>query len=129
MSVILDSSAVAWPSEHAFLEENTIRPSSQPHPVGRDIHIIFVLGGPGAGKGTQCVNLARDFRVQHLSVGDVLRNERDTPDSQYGKLIARNMEAGRIGPMEVTVELLGRAIQAAVLRCKANVFLIDGKCI
>ena len=33
---------------------------------------MFILGGPGAGKGTRCVNLAGDFSVQHLSVGDVL---------------------------------------------------------
>ena len=81
-----------------------------------DIYVIFVLGGPGAGKGTQCANIARDFNVQHLSIGDVLREERDTPNSEFRELIARNMQAGRIGPMEVTVRLLVRAIETAVLK-------------
>lgn len=91
------------------------------------IYVVLILGGPGAGKGTQCAKLARDLNVQHLSVGDVLREERDIPHSQYGKLIARNMEAGRIGPMEVTVQLLGRAIERALLKKDAKVFLLDGK--
>lgn len=30
-------------------------------------------GGPGVGKGTQCMRLATDLCVSHLSVGDVLR--------------------------------------------------------
>ena len=36
--------------------------------------VIFVLGGPGAGKGTQCANLVRDYGFVHLSAGDLLRN-------------------------------------------------------
>ena len=37
--------------------------------------IIFILGGPGAGKGTQCLRMAADFGFVHLSAGDLLRNE------------------------------------------------------
>ena len=29
--------------------------------------VVFVLGGPGAGKGTQCANIVRDFGWVHLS--------------------------------------------------------------
>lgn len=95
--------------------------------LGTMVDVIFVLGGPGAGKGTQCAKLAQNFHMYHLSVGDVLREERDTPGSEYGELIARNMEAGRIGPMEVTVKLLARAVRAAFLKHRVKVFLIDGK--
>jgi hypothetical protein len=35
--------------------------------------VVFVLGGPGAGKGTQCANLVRDYDFVHLSAGDLLR--------------------------------------------------------
>ena len=35
--------------------------------------VVFVLGGPGAGKGTQCANLVRDYNFVHLSAGDLLR--------------------------------------------------------
>jgi cytidylate kinase len=41
---------------------------AQAHPT-----VVFVLGGPGAGKGTQCANLVRDYDFEHLSAGDLLR--------------------------------------------------------
>jgi len=33
--------------------------------------------GPGAGKGTQCALLAKEFGFVHLSAGDLLRAEVD----------------------------------------------------
>lgn len=38
--------------------------------------IIFVIGGPGAGKGTQCKKIAELFGIVHISIGDVLRDIR-----------------------------------------------------
>ena len=35
--------------------------------------VMFVLGGPGAGKGTQCAKLAEKYGMLHLSAGDLLR--------------------------------------------------------
>jgi adenylate kinase family enzyme len=37
--------------------------------------IIFVLGGPGTGRGTQCAKLVEEFGYEHISTGDVLRKE------------------------------------------------------
>lgn len=37
--------------------------------------IVFLTGGPGSGKGTQCERLVRDFGFYHVSVGDVIRAE------------------------------------------------------
>ncbi|KAG6784575.1 hypothetical protein POTOM_010272 [Populus tomentosa] len=37
--------------------------------------VIFVLGGPGSGKGTQCANVVEHFGYTHLSAGDLLRAE------------------------------------------------------
>ncbi|CAF1535602.1 unnamed protein product, partial [Adineta steineri] len=36
-------------------------------------NVIFVLGGPGAGKGTQCTRIAETYSYVHLSAGDLLR--------------------------------------------------------
>ena len=36
-------------------------------------NVVFVLGGPGSGKGTQCANLVREYGFVHLSAGDLLR--------------------------------------------------------
>ncbi len=73
--------------------------------------MIFVLGGPGSGKGTQCAYLVRDFGFHHLSAGDLLRAEQDRPGSQFGELIRRNIREGIIVPMEVTVSLLENAMR------------------
>lgn len=35
--------------------------------------VIFVLGGPGSGKGTHCDLLRERYNLLHLSVGDILR--------------------------------------------------------
>jgi hypothetical protein len=40
--------------------------------------VVFVLGGPGAGKGTQCANIVREYGWVHLSAGDLLRAERES---------------------------------------------------
>lgn len=37
--------------------------------------VIFVTGGPGTGKGTQCANLVTELGYSHVSVGDIMRNE------------------------------------------------------
>ena len=89
--------------------------------------IIYVLGGPGAGKGTQCAKLAQKYCLHHLSLGDVLRAERNRTDSQYAAIIARNMEQGSIGPMEITVKLLKQAMEEASRQRSESLFLIDGK--
>lgn len=84
--------------------------------------VIFVLGGPGAGKGTQCANLVRDYGFTHLSAGDLLRAEQDRPGSQFGELIKDCIKNGAIVPMEVTVQLL----ENAMTESKSTKFLIDG---
>ncbi|KAG0280105.1 bifunctional uridylate/adenylate kinase, partial [Linnemannia gamsii] len=88
----------------------------------QDTTVIFVLGGPGAGKGTQCANLVRDFGFVHLSAGDLLREEQQRPGSQYGELIKTYIREGRIVPMEVTIALL----ENAMLASGQKRFLIDG---
>ncbi|KAK1782052.1 adenylate kinase-domain-containing protein [Copromyces sp. CBS 386.78] len=93
-----------------------------------DVTVIFVLGGPGAGKGTQCARLVRDYGFTHLSAGDLLRAEQDRPGSQYGQLIQDCIKNGAIVPMEVTVALLENAMRDTLraARTRKGRFLIDG---
>ncbi|KAI9510382.1 UMP-CMP kinase [Russula earlei] len=88
--------------------------------------VIFVLGGPGAGKGTQCHLLVEKYNFSHLSAGDLLRAEQDRPDSQYGDLIRTCIREGTIVPMEVTIKLLENAMHAA-LQSKSGSGWEDGK--
>ncbi|RDW78192.1 uridylate kinase [Coleophoma crateriformis] len=92
------------------------------------VTVVFVLGGPGAGKGTQCANLVRDYNFTHLSAGDLLRAEQDRPGSEFGQLIKDYIKDGAIVPMEVTVQLLENAMTETLSKTKDGKgrFLIDG---
>ena len=60
--------------------------------------VVFVIGGPGSGKGTQCAKIKDEFKYNHMSTGDVLRTvvkEKKAPgwqeleaDMKEGKLIS-----------------------------------------
>jgi UMP-CMP kinase len=92
-----------------------------------DVTVIFVLGGPGAGKGTQSTKLCSDYGFKHLSAGDLLREEQDRPGSQFGELIKSYIKEGTIVPMEVTIKLLENAMQDAMDKDGKKMFLIDGR--
>ncbi|CAK7201430.1 bifunctional uridylate/adenylate kinase [Sporothrix eucalyptigena] len=95
-----------------------------------DVSVVFVLGGPGAGKGTQCARLVKAYNFTHLSAGDLLRAEQDRPGSQFGQLIKDCIRDGAIVPLEVTVKLLENAMQETITAKKGaekeHKFLIDG---
>ncbi|PWA83659.1 P-loop containing nucleoside triphosphate hydrolases superfamily protein [Artemisia annua] len=83
--------------------------------------IVFVLGGPGSGKGTQCAKIVEHFGYTHLSAGDLLRAETKS-GSENGTMIQNMINDGKIVPSEVTIKLLERAI----LENENDKFLIDG---
>ena len=119
-----ESPALSAPSTSPQLSA-PLKPSPTFDPSS--VSVIFVLGGPGAGKGTQCALLVRDFGFVHLSAGDLLRAEQDRPDSQFGNMIRETIREGNIVPMEVTVHLLENAMEEVVSqRGGKGKFLIDG---
>ena len=79
-----------------------------------DVTVVFFLGGPGSGKGTQSANLVKDYGFVHLSAGDLLRAEQVREGSQYGALIKDYIREGKIVPMEITVALLSNAMADAL---------------
>mmetsp|Transcript_12356 Transcript_12356/g.31379 ORF Transcript_12356/g.31379 Transcript_12356/m.31379 type:complete len:186 (-) Transcript_12356:1497-2054(-) len=83
--------------------------------------IVFVLGGPGSGKGTQCAKIVEEFGYVHFSAGDLLRQfvRSGTPE---GNKCSEMMQNGQIVPSEVTVNLLKNAMQDS----GKTQFLIDG---
>ena len=93
----------------------------KPRPKLEGKKIIFVLGGPGSGKGTQCERIISDFGFDHYSAGDLLRTEvkNGTP---VGTMCANLMREGKLVPAEVTMALLYKSIQASTARA----ILIDG---
>lgn len=88
--------------------------------------VVFVLGGPGAGKGTQCQLLAE--RLQgwaHLSAGDLLRAERKK-GGELGDLINKKIASGKLVPSEVTCKLIENAMKEAFELYRIEKFLVDG---
>lgn len=92
------------------------------------VSVVFILGGPGSGKGTQSASLVRDYGFKHLSAGDLLREEQDREGSEYGQMIKDYIKDGLIVPMEVTVKLLENAMHRTLDEEKdhSSRFLIDG---
>merc|ERR1719193_1061576 len=87
--------------------------------------VVFVLGGPGAGKGTNCTMLMEEFScIQHLSAGDCLRKERNS-GSANAELINNYIKEGKIVPVQITVSLLKNAMEEHLNEGKW-LFLIDG---
>lgn len=83
--------------------------------------VVFVLGGPGSGKGTQCANIVQHFGYTHLSAGDLLRAEINS-GSENGTMIQNMIKEGKIVPSEVTIKLLQKAMHES----SNDKFLIDG---
>jgi hypothetical protein len=70
-----------------------------------DANIIFVLGGPGSGKGTQCAKIVEKYGHCHLSAGDLLRAEVDS-GSELGQQCQDIMKEGKLVPQEVGQRVL-----------------------
>jgi len=83
--------------------------------------VVFVLGGPGSGKGTNCAKIVDQFGFIHLSAGDLLREERNS-GSALAEMINTYIKEGKIVPAEVTVGLLKSAME----KSGSTKFLVDG---
>ena len=83
---------------------------------------LVILGAPGAGKGTQAVNLSEKLKIPHISTGDIFRsNIKDgTP---LGKLAKEYIDKGALVPDEVTIGIIKDRLAQA--DCK-NGFILDG---
>jgi len=82
----------------------------------KKVLVIFVLGGPGAGKGTQCGRIVEDFGFAHLSAGDLLRDEQHREGSEFGVMIKDHIREGTIVPLEVTIKLIENAMRAELAK-------------
>ncbi len=63
---------------------------------------LVILGKQGAGKGTQCVRLARHYVVPHISTGDMFRAAVKM-GTEFGKRAEEYMNAGELIPDEVVI--------------------------
>jgi adenylate kinase len=83
---------------------------------------LVFLGPPGSGKGTQAKRLAEALKVPHISLGDILREE-VRQGTEIGKRAKERMDAGKLVPDELTIELTRQRL--AKPDCQKG-FILDG---
>jgi len=85
------------------------------------VRLVF-LGPPGAGKGTQARELAREWGVVHLATGDMLR-EALAAGTGLGLEAKRYMDRGALVPDEVIIDLMRERLARPDA---ARGFIVDG---
>ena len=83
---------------------------------------IILFGAPGAGKGTQAVELVNKYKLTHISTGDMFRSAIKN-QTEMGILANSYISKGELVPDEVTVGLVKERL--AQEDCK-NGFILDG---
>jgi adenylate kinase len=71
---------------------------------------LVLLGRQGAGKGTQCVRLARHYVVPHISTGDMLRMA-VKEKTDFGRKAEEFMRAGELLPDDVIVGIVAERLR------------------
>lgn len=83
---------------------------------------LILFGPPGSGKGTQSANITKAYQLQHISTGDLLRDEvsRQTP---LGVEAKKYMDQGLLVPDEVVIGMISSKIDETP---NARGFIFDG---
>ena len=91
----------------------------------KDLSLVFVLGGPGSGKGTNCERIAKEYGYKHLSTGDLLRAEVKS-GSALGKELDAVMKTGGLVDSSMMLKILKGAMTEGNTKPVAGRYLIDG---
>ena len=83
---------------------------------------LILLGPPGAGKGTQAVNIVKKYNVPHISTGDIFRANIKN-GTELGLKAKAYMDRGELVPDDLVCDIAtSRLLEDD---CK-NGFLLDG---
>ena len=66
---------------------------------------IVIFGAPGSGKGTQSDKMIAQYGFEHISTGDVLRNEIKN-GTELGKTAKSYIDQGQLIPDELMIDIL-----------------------
>uniref|UniRef100_A0A182Q7I1 Adenylate kinase isoenzyme 1 n=1 Tax=Anopheles farauti TaxID=69004 RepID=A0A182Q7I1_9DIPT len=122
-----EKATASAPSSGSSSPAVQIAPNAAGIPIGHmrdaNVPIIWVLGGPGCGKGTQCEKIVKKYNFSHFSTGDLLRDE-VASGSEKGKELQEMMKQGILVPNETVLKLLEAAMVKALNGTVG--YLIDG---
>tara|TARA_A100000164_G_C21665283_1_gene656903 strand:- start:30 stop:593 length:564 start_codon:yes stop_codon:yes gene_type:complete len=83
---------------------------------------VIIFGPPGAGKGTQAINIVKKFNLYQVSTGDLLRKEvKDKTD--IGKDIEKIISKGDFATDEIVNDLIEKVVSDTE---KKNKLIFDG---
>ena len=83
---------------------------------------MILLGGPGAGKGTQAQKLSEKYNAQHIATGDILR-QAVKDETEMGVLARSYMDKGQLVPDEVVIGIIEDRLAQPDARAG---FVLDG---
>ena len=84
---------------------------------------IFIMGAPGSGKGTFSSRIKEEFNLNHISTGDIFR-ENISKGTELGLKAKAYSEKGLLVPDEITNKMVKDFL--STLEDKKNGYLLDG---
>ena len=112
----------ATAAEAEGLKRSDAEQEAPSEPIANARLDLAMLGGPGAGKGTQAARLARDLGLIHISTGDLFHEHLEN-ETELGMQAKDYMARGELVPDELT-EAMVRERLAAVPDDRG--FVLDG---
>jgi adenylate kinase family enzyme len=83
--------------------------------------VIFVIGGPGCGKGTQCKRIVSNFNYTSFSSGDLLRKYVEDKKEGYEE-ISNKMKEGQL----ISSETVMKVLKSYIINSENKKILLDG---
>ena len=83
---------------------------------------LILLGPPGAGKGTQALELSQILKIPHISTGEIFRDN-IRKNTELGKTADTYISKGELVPDEITTQIVQDRL--AQPDCQKG-FILDG---
>ena len=84
--------------------------------------VVIFLGPPGSGKGTQAELLSEKWEIPTISMGDLLREEKDK-DTELGRTIKDKIDRGELISDDIAQKIIKNRIEKDDTK---NGFILDG---
>jgi adenylate kinase len=83
---------------------------------------LVIFGPPGAGKGTQSAKIINNYKLAHISTGDMFRMH-ISQNTALGQKVKQILADGLLVPDSITIEMLEEEVQR---NPDATGFIFDG---